>query len=290
MTDCAICYEAVTAATGRSVMSCGHEFHMRCLVQWLQKPDGSGNCPCCRAEPSELERLVAAPVDSDDEDDDAVEGEEATGVTPLMDAARDGLLTEVRRLLTAGADLEAKDSDGDTALTYAVINNEDEVVTALLEAGADIRVLSQLTIATDSTESMTDELGAALLGACQYDCLPAVAAALAKGANPNYAHPDTGITPLMEIVRDDGCVEIVDILLARGANALIMDKDGWNTFMWFAEGSSDVDIMASLLTAHAPSLRPPKSSHVSAANKIQAFWRTRQAAVTLLSMMFLAML
>lgn len=57
MTDCSICYDRVTKATGRSVMSCGHEFHMRCLAQWLQRPDGPGTCPCCRKPPGELEIL-----------------------------------------------------------------------------------------------------------------------------------------------------------------------------------------------------------------------------------------
>lgn len=50
-------------------MGCGHEFHMKCLFQWLQKPDGTATCPCCRREPGEMERLVS-PDDDDDYDED----------------------------------------------------------------------------------------------------------------------------------------------------------------------------------------------------------------------------
>ena len=263
--SCAICCEDVTAATGRSVMSCGHEFHMRCLVQWLQKPDGAGNCPCCRAEPSEQERLVAAP-DSDDESE--AESEEATEVTPLMVAVCDGNLAEVQRILAEGVNVEDKDSEGDTALIYAVINGEDECATALIAAGADLTVLAALSIEGE----VADKLGAALLGACQYNALPCVVATLGKGANPNYAHPVTGITPLMETVRSDGDQALVDLLLEKGASVLPIDSDGWNVFMWFAESSCDIDIMASLLTAAGPTLAP-REEHAAAAKKIQAVWR-----------------
>jgi ankyrin repeat protein len=158
MTDCAICFSEVTAATGRSQMSCGHEFHMRCIVQWLQKPDGSGNCPCCRAEPTELERLVAAPTDSDSDseysDDESVAADVST-FTPLMRAVGDGDAALVERLLSTGgvgidgeggraeplplsALLEERDSDGDTALVHAIVNESMEMVSALLAAGANI--------------------------------------------------------------------------------------------------------------------------------------------------------
>lgn len=148
MSDCAICFVEVTAATGRSQLSCGHEFHMRCIVQWMQKPDGSGNCPCCRAEPTELERLVAAPTDSDSEsefsDDESVVADIST-YTPLMRAAGDGNAALVEQLISIGADyvplsvlLEERDEDGDTALVHAIVNEQLEMVLTLLAAGANI--------------------------------------------------------------------------------------------------------------------------------------------------------
>ncbi len=246
---------------------------MRCIVQWLQKPDGTGNCPCCRAEPVEKERLVAAPAyeDSDSEEDDDDDDNASIDATPLMEAIRTGSRTEFQRIIAAGVNLEDKDTDGDTALVYAVIYNEDDMVTALLNAGADIRILAKLALPPDQA---TDLTSAALLGACQYDSLPAATAALAAGANPNYAHLTTGITPLMEVVRADGSIELVDLLLAKGASIHATDVDGWNVFMWFAEGSADVDIMASLLKATGSVLAPRAAAcQQTAAKKIQTVWR-----------------
>ena len=51
-------------------MGCGHEFHTKCIFQWLQKPDGTASCPCCRREPGEMERIVSHPVEDEDEDED----------------------------------------------------------------------------------------------------------------------------------------------------------------------------------------------------------------------------
>jgi ankyrin repeat protein len=111
---------------------------MRCLFQWLQKPDGSGNCPCCRQEPTEHERLVAAPADEDDDDYDSESESETEGVTPLMDAIITGNVAEVARLIADGTDLEARDSDGDTAMVYAVMQPTTEALLLLLDAGAAI--------------------------------------------------------------------------------------------------------------------------------------------------------
>lgn len=156
MTDCAICFSEVTAATGRTVMSCGHEYHMRCLFQWLQKPDGTGNCPCCRHEPTEHERLVAPSTDdSDSEYSDGESEADMSSVTALMRAAYAGDAALVERLLTTGGVgidgeggrtepvplavlLEERDADGDTALVHAVHGENPLIVNMLLAAGANL--------------------------------------------------------------------------------------------------------------------------------------------------------
>src|SRR5208337_1384591 len=60
--------------------------------------------------------------------------------TPLMDAAGFNQKPEViTTLLNAGADLKAQDKNGSTALIYAAGNNQNPaVITTLLKAGADI--------------------------------------------------------------------------------------------------------------------------------------------------------
>lgn len=157
MTDCAICFSEVTAATGRTVMSCGHEYHMRCLFQWLQKPDGTGNCPCCRHEPTEHERLVVPPAEEDSDSEysgESVETDPST-FTPLMRAAHGSDAALVERLLATGGVgldgeggraepvplsvlLEERDADGDTALVHAIHGENLQIVSMLLAAGANI--------------------------------------------------------------------------------------------------------------------------------------------------------
>jgi len=75
----------------------------------------------------------------------AVNAEDKHGNTALRGAAGRGSVAEVRALLDAGADLEAKDDNGNTALMYAV-GDEGRgigrdyagVARLLIEAGADL--------------------------------------------------------------------------------------------------------------------------------------------------------
>ena len=60
---------------------------------------------------------------------------------PIHDAARFGDVEEARRLLAAGADVEAKDNSGWTALMLAAQNGHVGVVQALLAARADVNAV-----------------------------------------------------------------------------------------------------------------------------------------------------
>jgi len=62
----------------------------------------------------------------------------AFAATPLGEAAREGDLAEVNRLLESGADPDEGDEDGVTALHFAAAAGHLEIVRALAEAGADL--------------------------------------------------------------------------------------------------------------------------------------------------------
>jgi ankyrin repeat protein len=147
MTDCSVCLGETTKETGKTILSCGHVFHLKCIVTWLQREEGPGTCPCCRAAPTEHEQLPMSDAsDASDESDDSDEesladssiDDEVDGVTLLMEAAIVGNIATIRELLAAGCDIHARDSDGETALFYASIFDRTEVIRILLDAGADI--------------------------------------------------------------------------------------------------------------------------------------------------------
>ncbi len=65
----------------------------------------------------------------------------ANGVTLLMTAAKSGNEWDIKNLLNSGADIQKRDSDGWTALMYAVrYQNSLSVVETLINNGAHIRV------------------------------------------------------------------------------------------------------------------------------------------------------
>ena len=56
----------------------------------------------------------------------------------LLEASRNGNVDAARALLEAGADVDARNADGITALMMAAARGHVEVVHVLLEAGADV--------------------------------------------------------------------------------------------------------------------------------------------------------
>ena len=54
--ECPICYENLNASeTGRAEMTCGHAFHIKCLVDWFTTNANTQTCPMCRKVATDLE-------------------------------------------------------------------------------------------------------------------------------------------------------------------------------------------------------------------------------------------
>ena len=121
----------------------------------------------------------------------------------LADAARQADWAAVRTLLQQGADVDARQGDGSTALHWASYRDHPETAALLIRAGAEVNAANDLGVT-------------ALWAACENGS-PAMAEILLEaGADPNMALP-FGETPLMTASRT-GNADVVRQLLAAGAD------------------------------------------------------------------------
>lgn len=130
---------------------------------------------------------------------------------PLLKAASRGDTATVRALLAKGADVQARDAAGRTALMYAAENGDATSVQALLISGADVNA--------------RDWQGwTALMYAATHGDIATVQALLAHRAHVNAKSEGNGWTALMSAA-SRGHVPVVQALLAQGAEANAKDRD-----------------------------------------------------------------
>ncbi|CAK9040607.1 unnamed protein product [Durusdinium trenchii] len=177
----------------------------------------------------EVEQLLQKPLDPN---------RRGTGhppVLPMSSAAAQGYLEVVRLLLEAGADKNAANQDGATALIKAAANGHLEVVRVLLEAGADKIAAKQ-------------DGAAALMIAAQNGHLEAVRALLEAGADKIAAKQD-GAAALM-IAAQNGHLEVVRALLEAGADKNAAMQNG-ATALIMAADNGHLEVVRVLLDAGA---------------------------------------
>ena len=168
----------------------------------------------------------------------------------LIAAAEKGDTTMVLGLLKAGANLNAQDERGRTAVMAATQANKVATVKALVEAGADINirdnrldnpflyagaeglleVLKVLVPAKPNTKIYNRFGGTALIPACERGHVEVVEFLLTQtDVHLNHVN-NLGWTCLLEaIILSDGGVRhqrIVQLLIKHGADVNIADKDG----------------------------------------------------------------
>ncbi len=138
----------------------------------------------------------------------------------LIHAARADDAAGVSELLVSGANPNAREQDGSTALAWAAIRGNADTASRLLGAGADPDLAGALGVTPLSLaiENGADEVTRLLLE---------------HGANPNAAR-ESGETPLMTAARL-GQVQILKLLLDRGADPNARElKFGQTALMWAA--------------------------------------------------------
>lgn len=146
-----------------------------------------------------------------------LEQRDAARRTALMIATRKDYVAIARRLIEAGADVNAKDNIRDTPFLYAGAEGRDEILKLILASGR---------AKLDDTNRYG---GTALIPAAHHGHPETVRILLEAGVEVNHIN-DLGWTALVEavILGDGGPVyrEIVGLLIDAGADPRIGDKDG----------------------------------------------------------------
>jgi ankyrin repeat protein len=171
----------------------------------------------------------------------------ARGATLLMHAAAFGNVETVRFLIDSGADINAKNDLGATALLWAA--RDPDKARLLIEHGADVNVQSK--------QGRTP----LMLAAFRDGGSDIVALLLAKGSNVN-ARDGVGDTALL-LAAEIGNIETMRLLIAKGADVHAINRYGDSTLFAAARGHRieavrlmiDKGVDPNLATTWFPSVR-----------------------------------
>ena len=163
-------------------------------------------------------------------------GAAAAAEVPLVAAARSGDVQGVQVLLERAVDVQAAESDGMTALHWAVQRDAVEIVDLLLAAGADVSASNHY--------GVTPLTLASLNGGGEV-----VTQLLAAGADPNARLAD-GETVLMTAART-GEVDVIAALLAAGGDPNGYEQARGQTALMWAAAENNVEAIVALVAGGA---------------------------------------
>lgn len=185
----------------------------------------------------------------------------------LIDAVKRGDKAAIGALLHQGADRNAAEADGATALHWAAYQDDSEAVRLLLAAGANVKaanrygvtpltlacvtgsgaVVEQLLVAGADPNTTLPGGETALMTAARTGRLPAVKALLARGANVHAREERRGQTALMWAA-GEGHAEVVERLIEQGADFKARVESGFTPFL-FAVREGHTAVVQVLLKA-----------------------------------------
>lgn len=162
--------------------------------------------------------------------------------TPIADAAMRGDVAEIETLIARGADVNAAQGDGMTALHWAGESGTREMAELLVSAGANLEAVTRIGDLTP------------LLIAAEAGNGPVVDVLLQSGANLKARSSVGGATALHYAARA-GSVGAVEALLAHGSDPNELQLEWEQTPLTFAVSENRVDVVRLLLDNGAdPSL------------------------------------
>ena len=215
---CGICLDYETAENPLVILhnpqgnAPPHKFHVGCIEQMHTWKDIIPhrlpiNCPTCRAPVSDgplIEQLIAR-----------------AKVKELINAVTNGNIKLVNELIQAGANVNAKNSNGVTALMAASQDGHLDCIDILLSNGADVNA--------KDNRGRTALMFASFSG-LTHKCMEML---LARGADVN-AKNNTGITALMLACRE-GHISCIKMLVAKGADVNAKDNKGRTALMYASQ-------------------------------------------------------
>jgi ankyrin repeat protein len=192
---------------------------------------------------------------------------QATDPASIADAAMRGDRAGVLALIKQGADVNAPQGDGVTALHWAARHGDAALAAALLAAGANARAVTAL--ASYTPLHLAAERGAA-----------AVVAALLRAGSPVDARTNTGATPLM-LAAAAGDSQAVTALIEAGADVNARESDRWQTPLIFAAANNRLAAVTTLLAHGADPNAATKLTDLSALSRNGQNPDGRNLAVTM---------
>ena len=149
------------------------------------------------------------------------------GWTPLMNLARYATAEDCKKLIDAGADINARNKDGSTALMLATCNGEDgeTVCDLLLKAGAGIN--------EKNNDGWTPLMWAArnsTPGVCKI--------MIGAGADINARKKDGSTALMLATYNSERASAICDLLIMKGAEINVQNNDGDTALIWAIRNST----------------------------------------------------
>lgn len=171
----------------------------------------------------------------------------SVGLTPLLLASRDsyyGRPEIVLALIANGADIDARDEAGRTALHHAALSREPSVLAMLLDAGAEVDAIddeghtplawacahgslaaARLLLSHRAAASGAGRVPPLCAAAAATDELPALIDVLLRARAPVDARDERGRSALHHAA-SQGHAQVAKSLLAAGARVDLRDQDG----------------------------------------------------------------
>ena len=164
--------------------------------------------------------------------------------SPVADAAMRGDVAAVKALIKQGANVNAAQGDGMTALHWAALNGDAATTALLLTSGAAVDPLTRLGAYTPL--HLASSRGHA-----------AVVARLLDSGSAVSAMTDTGVQPI-HLAAQAGNAEAVTLLLARGADVNVQDRTHGRSPLVFAVSQNRIEAMKVLMAKGADINRPTR--------------------------------